>query len=261
MTALSGGQAARVGLAALLLSRYDAYLLDEPTNDLDAEGLDLLEDFVLGLDAPVVVVSHDREFLARTVTSVVEIDRSLERVTTYGGGYEAYLDERSVARRRARLAYDDYAERRSALEDRARVQRAWMEKGVKNARRKAKDNDKIGRKFRAESSEKQAAKARQTERLIERLDVVTEPRKEWQLQFEIAAAPRSGELVAALRGAVVQQRGTSPSVRSTFSSHLQDRVAITGPNGSGKTTLLGVLLGRLQPDSGHGECSGRRSGR
>ena len=204
MTALSGGQAARVGLAALLLSRYDAYLLDEPTNDLDAEGLDLLEEFVLGLDAPVVVVSHDREFLARTVTSVVEIDRSLERVATYGGGYEAYLDERSVARRRARSAYDDYAERRSALEARARVQRAWMEKGVKNARRKAKDNDKIGRKFRAESTEKQAAKARQTERLIERLDVVTEPRKEWQLQFEIAAAGRSGDLVAAVRGAVVR---------------------------------------------------------
>ena len=91
------------GLAALLLSRYDAYLLDEPTNDLDADGLDLLEEFVDGLEAPVVVVSHDREFLARTVTTVVEIDRSLQRVTTYGGGYEAYLDERSVARRQARL--------------------------------------------------------------------------------------------------------------------------------------------------------------
>ena len=103
MTALSGGQAARVGLAALLLSRYDVYLLDEPTNDLDVDGLDLLEEFVDGLDAPVVVVSHDREFLARTVTTVVEIDRSLQRITTYGGGYEAYLDERSVARRQARL--------------------------------------------------------------------------------------------------------------------------------------------------------------
>ena len=172
MTALSGGQAARVGLAALLLSRYDAYLLDEPTNDLDFDGLDLLEEFVDGLEAPVVVVSHDREFLARTVTTVVEIDRSLQRITTYGGGYEAYLDERSVARRQARLAYEEYADRRSELEARARRQRAWMEKGVKNARRKQKDNDKIGRKFRTEQTEKQAAKARQTERLIERLDVV-----------------------------------------------------------------------------------------
>ena len=259
MTALSGGQAARVGLAALLLSRYDAYLLDEPTNDLDAEGLDLLEEFVLGLDAPVVLVSHDREFLSTTVTSIVEIDRSLERVTTYGGGYEAYLDERSVARRQARLAYDDFAVRRSALEARARLQRAWMEKGVKNARRKAKDNDKIGRKFRAETSEKQAAKARQTERLIERLDVVVEPRKEWTLQFEIAAAPRSGELVAALRGAVVR-RGDFTLGPVDLQLHLQDRVAITGRNGSGKTTLLGRPARSAATGGGHRGARGWRPG-
>jgi len=249
MTSLSGGQAARVGLAALVLSRYDIYLLDEPTNDLDTEGLDLLEDFVHGLEAPVVVVSHDREFLARTVTTVVEIDRSLQRITTYGGGYEAYLDERSVTRRQARLAYDDYANRRSELETRARTQRAWMEKGVKNARRKNKDNDKVGRKFRAEATEKQAAKARQTDRLIERLDVVNEPRKEWQLQFEIAAAPRSGEVVAVARAAHVQ-RGSFALGPVDVQLNLRDRVAVTGPNGAGKSTLLALLLGRIVADSG-----------
>lgn len=74
--------AARVGLAVLLLARFDAYLLDEPTNNLDSRGLEMLEEFVGGLDAPVVVVSHDREFLARTVTTVVEIDRSLQQITT-----------------------------------------------------------------------------------------------------------------------------------------------------------------------------------
>ncbi|CAB4851472.1 unannotated protein [freshwater metagenome] len=249
MTSLSGGQAARVGLAALVLSRYDIYLLDEPTNDLDTEGLDLLEDFVHGLDAPVVVVSHDREFLSRTVTTVVEIDRSLQRITTYGGGYEAYLDERSVARRQARLAYDEYANRRSELETRARTQRAWMEKGVKNARRKNKDNDKVGRKFRAEATEKQAAKARQTDRLIERLDVVNEPRKEWQLQFEIAAAPRSGDVVAVARAATVE-RGTFSLGPVDVQLNLRDRVAVTGPNGAGKSTLLALLLGRIVPGSG-----------
>ncbi len=249
MTALSGGQAARVGLAALLLSRYDVYLLDEPTNDLDVDGLDLLEDFVDGLDAPVVVVSHDREFLARTVTTVVEIDRSLQRITTYGGGYEAYLDERSVARRQARLAYESYAGRRAELETRARTQRAWMEKGVKNARRKAKDNDKIGRKFRTESTEKQAAKARQTERLIERLDVVEEPRKEWQLQFTIAAAPRSGDIVTVARAASVS-RGDFVLGPVDLQLDARDRVAVTGPNGAGKSTLLALLLGRIPPDSG-----------
>jgi ATPase subunit of ABC transporter with duplicated ATPase domains len=249
MDALSGGQAARAGLAALLLSRYDAYLLDEPTNDLDADGLDLLEEFVEGLEAPCVVVSHDREFLARTVTAVVEIDRSLQRVTTYGGGYESYLDERSVARRQARLAYEEFAGRRSELEARARMQRAWMEKGVKNARRKQKDNDKIGRKFRTEATEKQAAKARQTEKLIERLDTVDEPRKEWQLQFSIAAAPRSGEVVSVARNAVVR-RGEFTLGPVDVQLALRDRIAVTGPNGAGKTTLLNLLLGRTSPSSG-----------
>ena len=249
MTALSGGQAARVGLAVLLLSRFDAYLLDEPTNNLDNEGLELLEDFVLGLDAPVVLVSHDREFLARTVTTVVEIDRSLQRISTYGGGYEAYLDERSVARRQARLDYERYAGRRAELEARARMQRAWMEKGVKNARRTAKDNDKIGRKFRAEATEKQAAKARQSERLIERLEVVEEPRKEWRLEFSIASAPRSGEIVTVARAASVR-RGDFTLGPVDLQLTLRDRVAITGPNGAGKSTLLSLLLGRIPPDEG-----------
>ena len=249
MSALSGGQAARVGLAALLLSRFDAYLLDEPTNNLDSDGLDLLEEFVDGLEAPVVVVSHDREFLARTVTTVVEIDRSLQRITTYGGGYEAYLDERSVARRQARLNYEQYAGRRAELEARARMQRAWMEKGVKNARQKSKDNDKIGRKFRSESTEKQAAKARQSERMIERLDAVDEPRKEWQLQFSIAAAPRSGDVVVVARAASVS-RGDFTLGQVDLQLTLRDRVAITGPNGAGKTTLISLLLGRIEPSAG-----------
>ena len=249
MSALSGGQAARVGLAALLLSRYDAYLLDEPTNDLDSEGLDLLEEFVENAKAPIVVVSHDREFLSRTVTTVLEIDHSLQRITTYGGGYDAYLEERSVARQHARQSYEQYAGRRAELEARARSQRAWMEKGVKNARRKAKDNDKIGRKFRSEATEKQAAKARQSERLIERLEVVDEPRKEWQLQFSIASAPRSGEIVSVARAASLS-RGDFTLGPIDVQLNLRDRVAVTGPNGGGKSTLLGLLLGRIPPSIG-----------
>jgi len=249
MTTLSGGQAARVGLAALLLSRYDLYLLDEPTNDLDLDGLVRLETFVHRTTAPIVLVSHDREFLARTVGTVVEIDRSLRRVAVYGGSYDAYLEERSTARRQAREAYEDYAARRDGLAARARMQRAWMAKGVRNARRKAPDHDTVTRKFRGEGSEKQAAKARQTDRMIERLEVVDEPRKEWQLQMTIATAPRSGAVVAAARQAVVR-RGDFILGPIDLQLDWRDRVAVTGPNGSGKTTLLGLLLGRLTPSTG-----------
>ncbi|MFF3763162.1 ABC-F family ATP-binding cassette domain-containing protein [Streptomyces sp. NPDC001922] len=249
MTSLSGGQAARAGLASLLLSRYDVFLLDEPTNDLDLDGLERLEAFVTGLRAGTVVVSHDREFLTRTVTGVLELDLAQQQVNLYGGGYAAYLEEREIARQHARQEYDEYAGTRASLEARARMQRGWMDKGVKNARRKAGDNDKIGRKFRSEASEKQAAKARQTQRMIERLDVVEEPRKEWELRMEIAAAPRAGAVVATLDGAVAH-RGPFALGPVDLQIDWADRVAITGANGSGKSTLLAALLGRLPLDAG-----------
>ncbi|GAB3157835.1 ABC-F family ATP-binding cassette domain-containing protein [Micromonospora sonneratiae] len=250
MTTLSGGQAARAGLASLLLSRFDIFLLDEPTNDLDLDGLRQLENFVTGLRAGTVLVSHDREFLTRTVTRIVELDLPQQQIRHYGGGYAAYLEERDIARRQARADYEEYADTRANLEARARTQRAWMEKGVRNARRKATDNDKNVAHFRGETSEKQAAKARQTDRLIERLEVVEEPRKEWELRMEIAAAPRAGAVVTALRNAVVR-RGDFTLGPVNLQVDWADRVAITGANGSGKSTLLAALLGRLPLDEGH----------
>lgn len=249
MTALSGGQAARAGLAALLLSRYDVLLLDEPTNDLDLDGLERLEQFVAGLRSPAVIISHDREFLARTVTRVVELDLAQQQVGVYEGGYDSYLAEREVARRHAREEYEEYADTRGRLQQRAVTQRNWMAVGVRNARRKATDNDKFIPAFRAESAEKQAAKARQTERMIERLEVVEEPRKEWDLRMTIAAAPRSGSVVASAAGAVVR-RGDFTLGPIDVQVDWADRIVVTGANGSGKTTLLGVLLGTIPVDAG-----------
>jgi ATPase subunit of ABC transporter with duplicated ATPase domains len=249
MTGLSGGQAARVGLAALLLSRYDVLLLDEPTNDLDLTGLDQLERFVTGLRTGVVVVSHDREFLARTVTRVVELDLAQQLVRVHDGGYESYLVEREVARRHAREEYEEFADTKAGLEGRARMQRNWMAKGVRDSIKKATDGDKHIKAHNRATAEKQAAKARQTERRIERLEVVEEPRKEWDLRMAIAAAPRAGAVVATLRGAVVRH-GDFRLGPLDLQVDWGDRVAITGGNGAGKTTLLGALLGRVPLDEG-----------
>ncbi|KQQ51686.1 ABC-F family ATP-binding cassette domain-containing protein [Plantibacter sp. Leaf314] len=249
MTSLSGGQAARVGLAALLLSRFDIVLLDEPTNDLDLDGLERLERFVQGLRGGVVLVSHDREFLARCVTRVLELDLAQQSNRVFGGGYEAYLEEREVARRHARDAYDEFADKKADLVGRARVQREWSSQGVRNAMKKAPDNDKIRRKASAESSEKQAQKVRQMESRIARLDEVEEPRKEWQLQFTIGSAPRSSTVVATLSQAVVQQ-GDFRLGPLSLQVNVGDRIGITGPNGAGKSTLLATLLGRRTPDEG-----------
>ncbi|MET4053669.1 ATPase subunit of ABC transporter with duplicated ATPase domains [Frigoribacterium sp. PvP054] len=254
MTGLSGGQAARVGLAALLLSRFDVALLDEPTNDLDLDGLERLERFVQGQRGGIVLVSHDREFLARCVTKVLELDLAQSSNRVFGGGYDAYLDERETARRHAREAYDEFAEKKADLVGRARTQREWSSQGVRNAMKKAPDNDKIRRKASAESSEKQAQKVRQMESRIARLDEVDEPRKEWQLEFTIGAAPRSSAVVSTLSGAVFRQGdpATGEFVLGPVSLQVDggDRIGITGPNGAGKSTLLRGLLGRQAPSEG-----------
>ncbi|MFS0795008.1 ABC-F family ATP-binding cassette domain-containing protein [Microbacterium sp. 1P10AE] len=249
MTGLSGGQAARVGLAALLLSRFDIALLDEPTNDLDLDGLERLESFVTGLRGGVVLVSHDREFLARSVTRVLELDLAQNSHRVYGGGYDAYLEERATLRRQAREKYEEFAETKADLVARARTQREWSSQGVRNAMKKAPDNDKIRRKASAESSEKQAQKVRQMESRIARLDEVEEPRKEWKLEFTIGAAPRSSSVVSTLSGAVFRQ-GTFTLGPVSLQVNAGERIGITGPNGAGKTTLLRGILGRQTPDEG-----------
>ncbi|GAB16793.1 putative ABC transporter ATP-binding protein [Gordonia effusa NBRC 100432] len=249
MEGLSGGQAARVGLAALLCSRFDIVLLDEPTNDLDLDGLARLEEVVAGMRGGVVLVSHDREFLARSVTRVIELDLAQHTNTVYGGGYESYLEEREVARRHKREEYEEFAERKADLVARARTQREWSSQGVRNAMRKAPDNDKNRRRAATESSEKQAQKVRQMESRIARLDEVAEPRKEWVLEFTIGSAPRSSLVVATLSNAVVRQ-GDFTLGPVSLQVNAGERIGITGPNGAGKSTLLRLLLGQTAPDAG-----------
>ncbi len=245
---LSGGQAARLGLACLLLARFDVFCLDEPTNNLDAGGLAILEQFIRAQRNAVVLVSHDRAFLERVTTDIVELDPIERRALTFSGGYRSYLEERELRRRHDREAFEDYDASHGDLLARARTVRNWTYEGVKAAKKKS-DNDKIGAKKRAESSEKQAAKARRLERAAERLAEVPEPRKVWELRYEIAAAGRSGELVASLRSAIVD-RGGFRLGPIDLDVHWADRIAIAGPNGAGKSTLLALLLGELEPTSG-----------
>jgi ATPase subunit of ABC transporter with duplicated ATPase domains len=246
---LSGGQAARASLASVLLSRYDVFLLDEPTNDLDFAGLERLEQFVLGLRAGLVVVSHDREFLARTVTSVLDLDGPTHAATLYGGGFETYVEARALRRQQARDAYEEFEDRRSGLVQQAQRQREQSVRGALRAKRKMPDNDRAGKGARIEAATHAAGRVKTIESQLRRLDEVEEPRKEWQLQLSIAAAPRSGDVVAVLSEAVVR-RGDFVLGPVDLQVGHGDRVAVVGPNGSGKTTLLQALLGRIPLERG-----------
>ena len=246
---LSGGQAARASLASVLLSRFDVFLLDEPTNDLDFAGLERLEQFVLGLQAGLVVVSHDREFLARTITSVLDLDEPSRTATLYNGGYDAYLANRALSRQQARDAFEDYDDKRSGLVDQAQRQREQSVRGAVRAKRKMPDNDRAAKGARIEAATHSAGRVKTIEAQLRHLDEVEEPRKEWSLQMQIAQAPRSGEVVATLSEAVVERGGFRLGPVDLQVSY-GERIALVGPNGSGKTTLLQALLGRLPLSAG-----------
>ena len=245
---LSGGEAARVGLAALLLSRFDVYLLDEPTNDLDLDGLDRLERWIAILEPPVVLVSHDRTFLARTVTTVVELDEFTHRATRFAGGWQAYLDEKAAAERHAWERFEEFDAKRSSLAERAQREREWANEGRSRAR-KSDERDKFIRHHHINQTEQLAGRAARTERAMARLAVVDKPRAPWQLRLDIATAGRSGDIVARLTDVTVRAGSFRLGPIDLLIS-AGERVALLGANGSGKTTLLNTILGRVVPEQG-----------
>ncbi len=246
---LSGGQEARVALAAILLAGFDVTLLDEPTNDLDFGGLSRLEDIVARRTGGMVIVSHDRAFLERTVTDVLELDPHSRTGTVYGGGWAAYQGERAADQEHAAEAYDVYESQRAELRRRAQRERQWATAGVAREKKQPRDNDKAQRKFRIERTEALAGRARRTERALGALEAVEKPWEGWDLRFTINEAARSGDLVVRLEDAVVE-RGDFTLGPFTLDVAWAERIALVGPNGSGKTTLVEALLGRLPLSAG-----------
>jgi ATPase subunit of ABC transporter with duplicated ATPase domains len=249
LASLSGGQLAKAALAGIELSRFDVTLLDEPTNDLDFAGLARLEAWVRSRPGGTLIVSHDREFLARTVTSVLELDEHSRTATEFGGGWAGYETERANAQRHATEAYDDYERRRSQLDVRATRQRQWATSGVKAEHQSPRDNDKAQRGFRVNRTEKLASKARQTERARQALQVVEKPWEGWDLHFAIEEAPRSGAVVVRLAGATIE-RGSFRLGPIDLQINWGDRLVLTGANGTGKSSLVSALLGSLPLASG-----------
>ena len=244
VTSYSGGQSARARLAAVLLTKADVLLLDEPTNDLDFAGLDLLENAVGSFAGAVATVSHDRAFLDRVATRILEVEEHSHRAAEYAGGWSDYVERRALARSQAGAAFEAWKAERDRLRARIQSQRNWSDRGARKAARRPKDNDRAQRGFFVNRTEKQAAKVRISERALERLGTVDKPWEGWQLHLDLAPTARSGDVVARLSDAQVR-RGDWQLGPVDLEIGWAERVVITGPNGGGKSTLLEALLGEV----------------
>jgi ATPase subunit of ABC transporter with duplicated ATPase domains len=250
---LSGGQKARLGLAAVLLAQPDVLLLDEPTNDLDDAGLALLEARLRASKAGLALVSHDRALLAAVASQILELDEFTRHGTLFSGGWDSYVAERELAQRRAVDAYAAHESERSKLSETARQQRQWARSGAQRAAnpRYQSDPDKHIKAFKMARAQQTGHGAAKADKAIARLDAAApdEVREAWQLRFEIAEAKRAGDVALALTSAEIS-RGDVTLGPVSLTIGPADRIRITGPNGSGKTTLVDALLGRAPLSAG-----------
>jgi len=226
--ARSGGRETRDALAAVFRGGFDVLLLDEPTNDLDFAGLAWLERSLASHSGSIVVVSHDRAFLDRAVTRIVELDEWTRGTTEYTGGWSDYEADRERRRERHYRRWESSVAERRRIEEQQRRMAEWERRGYGQGRKKKKSKD-VKRTYGAK---------------LARVEIVEKPYEPWELHLSLAPAARSGETVVRLEDAVVE-RGSFRLGPLDLAVGWGDRIAIAGPNGSGKTTLLDALLGRL----------------
>ena len=222
VSSYSGGWQMRMGLGKVLLQSPDILLLDEPTNHLDLETIEWLETYLKGLTIPMVIVSHDREFLDRLCTSIVETERGVS--TTYLGNYSSYLAQKAE-NQAAQLSTFERQQKELAK------QQAFVEKFRASATRSTQ----------AKSREKQLAKVERVEAPVNDLR---------GLQFQFQPAPRSGREVVTISDMTLTYGDQILFLGADLEIERGDRIAFVGPNGAGKSTLLRLIVGIEEPEDG-----------
>ncbi|MFF0951678.1 ABC-F family ATP-binding cassette domain-containing protein [Rhizobium leguminosarum] len=219
--ALSGGWKMRVALARILLMRPDVMLLDEPSNHLDLESLIWLEEFLKGYEGALLMTSHDREFMNRIVTKIIEIDGGA--LTTYSGDYEFYEQQRAQNEKQQQAQFER--------------QQAMLAKEIKFIER-----------FKARASH--ASQVQSRVKKLEKIDRVEPPKRRQSVAFDFQPAPRSGEDVVSLKGVHKKYGSRSIYEGLDFMVRRRERWCIMGINGAGKSTLLKLVTGTAEPDEG-----------
>ncbi|PZV06984.1 MAG: lysophospholipase [Leptolyngbya sp.] len=222
VSAFSGGWQMRMGLGKILLQQPDLLLLDEPTNHLDLETIEWLENYLRGINTPMVIVSHDREFLDRLCTQIVETERGVS--TTYLGNYSAYLLQKEEAKLSQLAAYEG---QQKELEK----QQAFVDR------------------FRASATRSTQAKSR--EKQLDKIERIEAPDAGVRtLKFRFPPAPRSGREVVIVKDMTHAYDEKVLFLGADLLIERGDRIAILGPNGAGKSTLLHLLMGMEKPTDG-----------
>jgi ATP-binding cassette subfamily F protein 3 len=249
---LSGGEKTRLGLARLLLAAHGSagrshpslLLLDEPTNHLDIDAMEWLERFLQGFAGGVLIVSHDRTFLDRTVGAILEMDVHTHAVTLYPGDYSSYAAARERERQRHWAAYTDQQAFIGRLESTVAAKKRYaksIELGTVNF---------ATRKIAMGIARRAVVQQKRLQRLLDSEERIDKPDRSWEMKLEFSGTPTSGRMVLQLE----QIRMGFPGRRLFDGVNLTlsggERIALVGPNGSGKTTLARLILGEMEPLSG-----------
>jgi ATP-binding cassette subfamily F protein 3 len=218
----SGGWQMRIALGKILLQDPDLLLLDEPTNHLDVETIQWLEGYLIEQSAAIVVISHDRTFLDRVCTQIVETERGVSR--TYLGNYSQHLEQKALEREASQAAFERQQKELSA-------QQAYIDR------------------FRASATRSTQAKSR--EKLLEKVERIEAPVETvGGPRFRFPEPPRSGRVVAEVKDLTLSYGEQILFLGAELEVERGDRIAFVGPNGAGKSTLLRLIMGTEQPDEG-----------